>query len=287
MEEVTRHGPQTRTENLQRVPIAVSAPSPPATSPRRAWCRLQDITSAGAQHDATWKPNTNKFTNITLRGISSGGGLGNDPAIGVYVDEVYIGRDSGLQRRPAGHRTGRGPEGPPGHPVRPQHHGRGHQHHHSSKPGAGTGRPPLLVDLGDYDYRRLWRPGQRDRFTHNVAGKISAVVDVERDGYLDNTFGGTVNSVDYTTYSRPAVLVTPAERPGVPADRQLPRGRGRRQQLRDPLPWANPWTTELRGKHSRQRLSRTWRTPCFSLHISYEYRTTMTLVPPFQLQCRS
>ncbi len=57
--------------------------------------RLTDISQLVP--NMTYQENiSNKFTNVTLRGLSSSGGLGNDPGIGVYVDEVYVARESGF-----------------------------------------------------------------------------------------------------------------------------------------------------------------------------------------------
>ncbi|MCB1845483.1 MAG: TonB-dependent receptor plug domain-containing protein, partial [Halioglobus sp.] len=181
-----------REENLQQVPIAVSVVT--AKDIKEAGLvRLQDITQL-VPNMTYLETNTNKFTNVTLRGISSGGGLGNDPAVGVYVDEVYIGRDSGFNADLLDIQRVEVLKGPQGTLF-----GR------NTTVGAiniSTRRPSpelegtVLVDAGNYDYRRLGALVSGP-LTDSLAGKIS-VVDVERDGYLDNSFGGTVNTLDYT-----------------------------------------------------------------------------------------
>ncbi|MDE1145327.1 MAG: Plug domain-containing protein [Azospirillaceae bacterium] len=53
-----------------------------------------------------------------------------DPAVGVYVDGVYLGRQMGSNLRPDQYRAGGGAARPPGHAVRQEHHRRRRQHHH-------------------------------------------------------------------------------------------------------------------------------------------------------------
>lgn len=83
-----------REENLQEVAVAVSVVSA-KTIEDAGLVRLQEISQLVPNMTNTENV-SNKATNITLRGISSAGGLGNDPAIGVYVDEVYVARESGF-----------------------------------------------------------------------------------------------------------------------------------------------------------------------------------------------
>jgi len=183
-----------RVENLQQVPIAVSVVSAKDIE-EAGLVRLQDVTQL-VPNMTYLEANTNKFTNITLRGISSGGGLGNDPAVGVYVDEIYVGRDSGFNGDLLDIERVEVLKGPQGTLF-----GR------NTTVGAiniTTRRPTeelegkVLVDIGDYDYTR-YGALISGPLTDNLAGKIS-FVDVERDGYLDNSFGGTVNTVDYTAW---------------------------------------------------------------------------------------
>ena len=83
-----------REENLQEVAVAVSVVTA-QTIEDAGLVRLTDISQLVP--NMTYQENiSNKFTNITLRGISSSGGLGNDPGVGVYVDEVYVARESGF-----------------------------------------------------------------------------------------------------------------------------------------------------------------------------------------------
>ncbi|MBT4522170.1 MAG: TonB-dependent receptor [Halieaceae bacterium] len=182
-----------RQENLQQVPIAISAFSAKDIE-EAGLMRLQEISSL-VPNMTYLEANTNKFTNFTLRGISSGGGLGNDPAIGVYIDEVYIGRDSGFNGDLLDIERVEVLKGPQG-TLFGRNTAVGAISITTKKPGDEL-EGKLLVDVGDYDYARVGALISVP-FSDNVAGKIS-IVKAERDGYLDNTFGGTVNTVDYTT----------------------------------------------------------------------------------------
>jgi len=181
-----------RQESIQDVPISITALTGSEIQ-EAGLLRLQDISTL-VPNMTYLEANSNKFTNVTLRGISSGGGLGNDPAIGVYIDDMYIGRDSGFNgdlldierievlKGPQGTLFGR-----------------------NTTVGAiniTTRRPSeelegqVLVDAGNYDYRRIGGLVSGP-LTDSVSAKLS-VVDTERDGFLDNSFGGTANTVDYT-----------------------------------------------------------------------------------------
>ncbi len=181
-----------RQESIQDVPISITALSG-AEIQEAGLLRLQDISSL-VPNMTYLEANSNKFTNVTLRGISSGGGLGNDPAIGVYIDDIYIGRDSGFNSDLLDIERIEVLKGPQGTLF-----GR------NTTVGAiniTTKRPSeelegqLLLDMGNYDYRRIGGLISGP-LSDNVSAKLS-VVDTERDGFLDNSFGGTANTVDYT-----------------------------------------------------------------------------------------
>ena len=193
-----------RVENLQKVPIAVTALSAQDIADA-GLMRLQDISQL-VPNLTYLESNSNKFTNFTLRGISSGGGLGNDPAIGVYVDEVYIGRDSGFNGDLLDIERVEVLKGPQG-TLFGRNTTVGAINITTRKPGEEL-EAVALVDVGNYDYLR-YGGLVSGPLTDTLAGKLSAVR-AERDGYLDNSFGGTVNTVDYVTY-RGQLLWEPSE----------------------------------------------------------------------------
>lgn len=194
-----------REENLQQIAVSVSVLTS-QTIADAGLVRLTDISQLVP--NMTYQENTsNKFTNVTLRGLSSSGGLGNDPGIGVYVDEVYVARESGFNadlldiervevlRGPQGTLFGR-----------------------NTAVGAiniSTKKPldefegMVLADVGDYEYQR-YGALVNGPITDELSAKLSGVYN-NRDGYLDNTFGGTVNTVDYYTF-RGQMLWEPVER---------------------------------------------------------------------------
>ena len=194
-----------REENLQDVAVAVSVISA-TTIEDAGLVRLTEIAQLVPNMTNTDSV-SNKATAITLRGISSAGGLGNDPGIGVYIDEVYIARESGfntdlldIQRI----EVLKGPQGT----LFGRNTAVGAINITTKKPGQefeGT----VLADVGDYDYQR-YGALMSGPLTDTLAAKISGVRN-KRDGYLDNTYGGTVNTVDYYTY-RGQVLWAPVDR---------------------------------------------------------------------------
>ena len=125
----------------------------------------------------------------------------------MYIDEVYVARESGfntdlldIQRI----EVLKGPQGT----LFGRNTAVGAINISTKKPGQefeGT----VLADVGDYDYQR-YGALISGPLTDTLAAKISAVYN-KRDGYLDNTYGGTVNTVDYHTY-RGQMLWAPTER---------------------------------------------------------------------------
>ena len=194
-----------REENLQEVAVAVSVVTA-QTIEDAGLVRLTDISQLVP--NMTYQENiSDKFTNITLRGISSSGGLGNDPGVGVYVDEVYVARESGFNADLLDIQRVEVLKGPQG-TLFGRNTAVGAINISTKKP-ADEFEGMVLADVGDYDYQR-YGALVNGPITDNLAAKISGVYN-ERDGYLDNTYGGTVNTVDYYTF-RGQVLWAPMER---------------------------------------------------------------------------
>lgn len=194
-----------REENLQDVSVAVSVVTA-QTIEDAGLVRLTDISQLVP--NMTYQENiSNKFTNVTLRGISSSGGLGNDPGVGVYVDEVYVARESGFNADLLDIQRVEVLKGPQG-TLFGRNTAVGAINITTKKP-AEEFEGMVLADVGDYDYQR-YGALVNGPIADNLAAKVSGVYN-KRDGYLDNTYGGTVNTVDYYTL-RGQMLWAPLDR---------------------------------------------------------------------------
>ena len=83
-----------REKDIQDVPIAISAITQQVIE-NAGFRRVEEITTVVPNFTYA-QTTTKKITALVIRGLSSSGGIGNDPNIGVYIDGVYIGRDSGF-----------------------------------------------------------------------------------------------------------------------------------------------------------------------------------------------
>ncbi len=263
-----------RQENLQQVPIAISALTAKDIA-EAGLVRLQDITQL-VPNMSYLEPLSNKFTNITLRGISSGGGLGNDPAVGVYIDEVYIGRDSGFNSDLLDIERVEVLKGPQG-TLFGRNTTVGAINITTKRPGTEL-EGMVLLDVGDYNYTRMGGLISVP-LTDNLAAKLS-VVDVERDGFLDNSFGGTVNNLDYTT-SRGQLLWTVNERMDVLLTASYRESKGR----------GNAYITRFQGEPLEKTYDVSIPDPGFedvedsmyALHVNYDFdNVTLTSVTSMQ-----
>ena len=210
-----------RAKNIQDVPIAISA------------ITAQDIESAGltrVEDMTTLVPNftyaqttSKQITALVIRGLSSSGGIGNDPNIGVYIDGVYIGRDSGFN-------TGlmdiervevlKGPQGT----LFGRNSTSGALNITTRKPSQ-DGFAELEASIGDLNYQRIGLSAG-GALSDKVMGKLS-VAKSKRDGYLDNTFGGTANDLD-NLFMRGQLLFAPNDQLAVTlsADYNTDKGNG-------------------------------------------------------------
>jgi iron complex outermembrane recepter protein len=192
-----------REKDLQDVAVAVSAVTSD-TIEKAGLLRVEDI--------ATLVPNltysestTSRITQLVVRGLSQSGGIGNDPNIGVYIDGVYIGRDSGFNSGLmdiARVEVLKGPQG--------TLFGR------NSATGAisiTTRRPDeapsleMQSTIGNYNFRRIGVTAN-GALTDTISAKFTALK-TDRDGYLDNSFGGTANGIN-STFLRGQVLFEPS-----------------------------------------------------------------------------
>jgi iron complex outermembrane receptor protein len=208
-----------REKNIQDVPIAISAVT------------AKDIEAAGltrVEEMTTLVPNftyaqttTKKITALVIRGLSSSGGIGNDPNIGVYIDGVYIGRDSGFNSGLMDIERVEVLKGPQG-TLFGRNSTTGALNITTRKPSE-DGFVDIEASVGDLSYTRFG-VSAGGALSEGVFGKFS-VSKTERDGYLDNTFGGTANVID-NLFIRGQMLFAPNDKlainktapPGTPID---------------------------------------------------------------------
>jgi iron complex outermembrane receptor protein len=185
-----------REKNIQDVPIAISA------------ITARDIESAGltrVEEMTTLVPNFTYAQTTTKKiGLSSSGGIGNDPNIGVYIDGVYIGRDSGFNSGLMDIERVEVLKGPQG-TLFGRNSTTGALNITTRKPSE-DGFVEIEASVGDLSYTRLG-VSAGGAFSENVMAKLS-VAKADRDGYLDNTFGGTANDLD-NLFARGQLLIAP------------------------------------------------------------------------------
>ena len=141
-------------ENVQRVPSSISAFN------ERSLDRLQATDTTGLQGAV---PNLNivqgrgssNATNIFIRGVGQPDALQTfDPAVGVYVDDVYLVAHSRQPARSARSRADRGAARAAGHAVRQEHHRRRDQVRLPRR-ASDTVRANGSIALGSYDQFEL------------------------------------------------------------------------------------------------------------------------------------
>jgi len=191
-----------REKNIQEVPIAITA------------ITAREIEAAGlrqVEEMTTLVPNftyaqttTKQITALVIRGLSSSGGIGNDPNIGVYIDGVYIGRDSGFNVGLMDIERVEVLKGPQG-TLFGRNSTTGALNITTSKP-SGEGFVDVEGSVGNLGY---WRLGGtvNGGLTDSVSGKFT-IMKTERDGYLKNTYGGTANNID-NLFMRGQLLFAP------------------------------------------------------------------------------
>lgn len=194
-----------REKNIQDVPIAISA------------ITAQDIESAGLARvedmtmlvpNFTYAQTTTKtITALVIRGLSSSGGIGNDPNIGVYIDGVYIGRDSGFNSGLMDVERVEVLKGPQG-TLFGRNSTTGALNITTRKPSQ-DGFVELEASAGDLNYSRIGLSAG-GALSDTLMAKMS-VAKTKRDGYLDNTFGGTANNLD-NLFMRGQLLIAPNDK---------------------------------------------------------------------------
>lgn len=192
-----------REKDLQDVAVAVSAITSDTIS-SAGLVRVEDISTLVPNLTYS-ETTTTRITQLVVRGLSQSGGIGNDPNIGVYIDGVYIGRDSGFNSGLMDISSVEVLKGPQG-TLFGRNSATGAINITTRKPNE-TPSLEVLGSVGNYGLRRVGVTANTP-LSDTVFAKISAMKS-DRDGYLDNTFGGTANTVD-NTFVRGQLLIEPS-----------------------------------------------------------------------------
>ncbi|GAB3092420.1 TonB-dependent receptor [Aestuariicella hydrocarbonica] len=196
---------QKREENLQDVPISISAFSGDALKEMGA----ESISDLG-RATAGVEMNNESVTqpSYSIRGIQTDDfTVGSDPAVALYVDGVYAARGAGAEiplddverieilKGPQGTLFGRNATG-------------GAIHYITKKPSQET-EGSISGSLGDYNKQKL-------DFTYNTPISDTVAIRVggsmnRRDGFIENTNGPDLNDIDSKSF-RASVLWTPSDK---------------------------------------------------------------------------
>jgi len=194
-----------REKNIQDVPVAISAITARDIEDA-GFRRIEDISTVVPNF--TYAQTTSKkFTAMVIRGFSQSGGIGNDPNVGVYIDGVYIGRDSGFNAGLMDIERVEVLKGPQG-TLFGRNSTTGALNITTRKPD-GEGSIDIEGTLGNLDARRLGATASGG-LSDSVFGKFT-IVKSDRDGYLENTFGGTANVID-NLFMRGQLVFTPSDK---------------------------------------------------------------------------
>jgi iron complex outermembrane receptor protein len=204
MEEVTVTA-QKREENIQDVPIAISAFSGDAIKEMGA-TNISDLGKATAgvemNNNGALQPTYN------IRGIqTSDFTVGSDPAVAIYVDGVYASRGAGAEvpfsdverveilKGPQGTLFGRNATG-------------GAIHLITKKPNLEEAEGSVTTSIGNYNKRDI-DFGYSAPLSDTLAFRVSGTVN-RRDGWQDNAFGQDTGNEDNHTI-RASLLWTPTD----------------------------------------------------------------------------
>ncbi|MEX1146843.1 MAG: TonB-dependent receptor [Sphingomonadales bacterium] len=198
---------QKRAQNIMDVPVSVSAFTE---------SHLQAIGARSLEDIAFRTPNFGymkssdlKLRPATIRGVFGGTTGGVDPAVGMYIDEVYLGTAAATQfdlfdlerveilRGPQGTLFGRNTTG-------------GAVSFTTRKPDDEF-RAMAMATVGNYDLVRIQGMVSGPIVEGRLAGKVSAVYH-DRGGLHDNTFLGEKTNAEENWSVRGHLRFTPTER---------------------------------------------------------------------------
>ena len=193
-----------REENIQDVPIAITAIT--ARQIEAAGIRMVEDMTTLVPNFTYAQTTSKKFTALVIRGLSSSGGIGNDPNIGVYIDGVYIGRDSGFNSGLTDIAIVEVLKGPQG-TLFGRNSTTGALNITTAKPSADRS-VQIDASVGNLDAYRVGLTANGG-LSDTLFGKFT-IQKTERDGYLENTFDGTANVVD-NLFARGQLLYSPSD----------------------------------------------------------------------------
>ena len=184
---------QRREQTLQDVPLSVTV-IPEAVLERSQISTAEDLVSLSPGVDGTSVAATTPRINI--RGVSTEDfGVGSDPALGFYVDGVYLGRGVSslndifdLDRV----EIAKGPQGT----LYGRNTTAGAINFITNKPVIGEEAFSASVAAGNYDYLR-GRATANIPVSENFALRVAGTYR-QRDGYVDNTLGGDALGAERT-----------------------------------------------------------------------------------------
>ena len=121
---------QRRLEELQKTPLAVTALSAQQLEARQIR-RLDDLKMEVPNVIIEPTTGTSTAAKIFMRGVGTDESLFTaDPSVAIYIDDMYVARQTGAMFDMFDLATRRGAARPAGHAVRPQRHRRCHSLHH-------------------------------------------------------------------------------------------------------------------------------------------------------------
>ena len=181
-----------REQNLQDVPIAISVISS-ADIEAAGFTTLSNITRA-VPNLAYVEPTAPLFVEYTIRGFSTtGNNAGVDPGVGVYVDGVYLGRGiafDGVLMDIERVEVLKGPQGT----LFGKNTAIGAISIVTRKPQPEF-EAAVQLQYGNFDLRQAQAYVNGPLVEDTLFAKLS-VNYLKRDGYLDNTTGGSLNDAD-------------------------------------------------------------------------------------------
>ena len=223
-----------RAESLQDTPVAITALSADALE-RQQIVSTTDLDKVAPNlqfHSYGTLTGNNSAAQVFIRGIGQTDATpAVDPGVGIYIDDVYMGRSVGARHGISRHRQRADPARPAGNLVRPQHdRRRGAAHHQRARRrrrqfrARGPGRRQSARSL-----RRVRHAAGRRRGPRALALGMR-----QRDGYVTRVSDGEDLGDEDMYTGQVALRWKPSDAFNVHAARRLHQGRRERLAVRVP-----------------------------------------------------